>query len=177
MAGNRFPYNMPGHEALVTLINETYPLYDLSYHTTQFGEPFFAPVGEIPGRTYVEADDLKTGRRFWFVYRRLDIAQAFTVTPSVQIEGDITPTRIVQALNHNYGMNFGPDDVRYSDYVMADAGETTIYRVRTLPGSRVWYGEILVECNSTGLPTNVRLLESGQTRLLEDGSIRLLESV
>lgn len=175
MSDNQFPYNMQGHEALVRLINDTYPHYQMRPRTTVFGKPFFAPMEGIPGRTFIEAEATERNAFFWFVYRRLDLGVTFRDTPVIYIEGEITPRKIALELNRSYGMNFTERDVAFLDTPLVPLGMSTFYRLRALPGSYVWFGEAVIDVLPLGIPTDARLLESGAVRLMESGAFRLME--
>lgn len=174
MSDDNFPYNMPGREALVRLINDTYPGMNMGVSTTEFDPPFFSPTEDTPGRTFIEAHELH--KHFWFVYRRLDLAIALPDNPVIFIDGTITPKSIVEEINRTMGMHFDESDVVMVDIPLVPLGESTTYRMKAKTGSYVWYGEILIEAHSGDITPFTRLMEDGEIRLLEDGNPRLLET-
>lgn len=175
MSDNQFPYNMPGHEALVQLINDTYPHYQMRPRTTVFSKPFFTPITTIPGRTFIEAEATERNALFWFVYRRLDLGVTFAETPTIYIEGEITPRKIAEELNRTHGMNFSDRDVVWVDIPVVPLGQSVFYRLRALSDSYVWFGEAIIDVMPLGIPTDARLLENGAVRLMENGDFRLME--
>lgn len=176
MPTDRFPYDLPSREALIRLINETYPDYELGDDTTEFNAPFFAPTSSIPGRTYIEAEATLLNRKHWFVYRRLDLGVTFPHVLTISVAGVITPRKIVEEVNRVYNMRFDPTDVRMDDFPLAPSGYSVTYRLRALPGSYVWFGSALIDVNAIDVPLNVRVSEEGVYRLSEEGTIRLMEN-
>lgn len=176
MAGDRFPYDMQGHQALVTLINQTFPHYGLVPSKVEFSEPFHSPTTTEPGRTYIEAENTLYDHFMWFRYRRLDLAIALADIVTIYIDGVITPKRIAEELNRTHSMRFTDRDVLFYDFPLAPAGNTVMYRLRALPSSYVWYGETLIECRPIPSGTvGQRLMEDGTVRLTESGEPRFIE--
>lgn len=176
MSSDRFPYDMPPRAALIRLIEETYPNHQLVSDYLNIGEPFFAPTATTPGRTFIEVEDTDYNVKRWYVYRRLDLAIALGEQPHIQLTTAISPQAIVDEINRSRGMTLTADDVPYHSRPLVPVGESVIYRLRALPTSLVWYGEVLVDVTYVGPPpTPQRQLESGELRTLEDGTVRTLE--
>lgn len=177
MANDVFPYNLPSRQALIRLIQETHPRFNLKDEYTEFSQLFFAPTETSSGRTFitVEQTDLNITRSY--VFRRLNLSVAFRGSVTVKIEGAITSRSIVAELNRSRNMHLGPEDVEIDDTVLNPNGFSVNHTLKAKPGSYVWFGELVVNAESLSRPANVRLLEDGTERLLEDGEYRLLETV
>ena len=175
MSEDRFPYNLPSHEATVRLINDTYPRANMLPKLTRFETPTSVPIEGEPGRSHIAVTNLRTGKRNEYYYRRLDIGVTFTDGMEIYVDGPITPRSIVEEINRAYEMNFGPDDLLMSNNQLVPLGSGVVYQMRAYARSLVWYGDVVVVANPSVMPTNVRLLENGTARLLEEGTYRLLE--
>lgn len=175
MATDTFPFNLPSTQALIRLIQETHPRFNLKEQYTEFADLFHAPTPTSPGRTFitVEQTDLNITRSY--VFRRLNLGIAFRGQVTVKIEGPITPKAIVTELNRARNMFLGDDDVYANDDVLNPNGFSVVYTLKAKPESRVWFGELVINAESLSRPANVRLLEDGTERLLESGQYRLLE--
>lgn len=177
MADDRFPYNLPGRQALVRLINETYPSYRLDVAYTDFKPPFFSPTIQTPGRTFIQAENTEINADFWFVFRRLDLGILFPQNVEILVDGVITPRKIVEEINRSYDMSFDEEDVLMSNTQLVPLGHSAFYRMRSKAGSFVWYGSALIEVGPLHPPENARTLEDGVTfRFLENGDLREMES-
>lgn len=173
---DRFPYDLPSREALIRLIQETYPSLNVKMHNSTVELPYFSPTINTPGRTFVEVHLNNKEQPLVFVYRRLDLDTALN-SPSVIVEGAITPRAIAERLNESRGMSFGPDDVSFSEVELGEEGEQITYRMKALPQSLVWYGETTVTANSATSGENTRVTESGDDiRVTEDGETRRIEN-
>lgn len=175
MATDRFPYDLPSREALVTLIQHHRPNWDVQSNTVDFDPPFYSPTMETPGRTFIEVYLLDKGVKAWFGYRRLDIGIALGERISITVDGEITSNKIVQEINRTRNMQFGPDDVFMTDRVLGEAGSALLYRMRAKKGSHVWYGSTIIEIAPEIVDEYARLTELGELRLTEDGETRVLE--
>lgn len=175
MADDRFPYNMPSRSALIQLVNDSYPSYGLNEQNTEFGIPYFSPTVDVPGRTYIEAENTLTNTKMWFVFRRLDIARSLQGLTTIYIQGTITPRKIVEEINRAHEMNFSAVDVNMSDLQLVPNGQDAIYRLKANPGSYVWYGQVLIHAIAFNGLMGVRLMEDNTPRLMEDDTHRLME--
>lgn len=173
---DRFPYDMPSREALVTQVN-----IDLkrNYKPNQvtFEDMFFAPLPAIPGRTFIEMIDRTNGVKSYFVYRRLDLAhpKALGTNTRIKVFGLPTPASIATEINRSRKMTFGPDDVSFSTTVINTTDDVFVYRLKAMTGSYAYFGEtdIIVEVVEAN-PWS-RYLEDGDFRLMESGQVRELE--
>lgn len=172
---DRFPYNLPSREALVRLAAETTG-QDYESAFVSFDDMFFAPLQTVPGRTFIEMSDRKTGFKFWYMYRRLDLAIILGEGSLLRVVGVATPASIAREINRSRGMMFGPDDLSFSNVPIERHGYNVFrYRIPAMTGSYAYYGEveIIIEVIDDGPST--RLLEDKMPRQLEDGEIRFLE--
>lgn len=179
MATDKFPYDLESSKALALLIQAAQPSWGVTQHNVKFEDFQLIPTSSKPGRTFVDVVLLDQGRSVKFMYRRLDIAIALGDRIEVEVEGDVTPRKIVEQLNKIRGMQFSSEDVFVNDRVLAPAGKGITYRMRARLASPVWYGETILvvkEEEASEIPANIRLLEDGSPRLMEDGSYRLLEA-
>jgi hypothetical protein len=176
MATDRFPYDLPSREALVTLIQQSRPAWGIESHTVDFDPPYYSPTVETPGRTFIEVYMLDKGIKTWFRYRRLDISKAIGERIIISIEGDITSRKIVEKINSRRAMVFGVDDVYMTDRVLGSADTALLYRMRAKANSAVWYGSTIIEVVPANQVANARLAEDGSTRITEDGETRTLEA-
>lgn len=181
MADIRFPYDLPSYDALVELIRRERPSEDIQKDFLIFGDMFFAPTDEEPGRTYIEMTNLRTGKKRPFVYRRLDInpvLRQYTLAEEpyigIEIDGEITSAKILAEINRKFKMHLNHDDVEVSNKPLT-AEDNTVYTMYMLPKSYAYYGFISIYVNTTPDALNHRLLEDGTVRLMEDGRERLLE--
>lgn len=181
MAEFRFPYDLPSYDALVELIRRDRPDEDIQKEFLVFGDFFFAPTDEEPGRTYIEMTNLRNGKKRWFVYRRLDIQpvlREYTLDsePYIRIDlgGEITTAKIVAEINRKFKMHLDHNDVEVS-YKPLTTNANTVYTLYMLPGSYAYYGYVPIYVNTTPDEFAYRLLEDGTVRLLEDGTRRRME--
>lgn len=176
ITNDRFPYNMPSRDALVVQLNKDLRR-DYKPNQVSFEDMFFAPLPGVPGRTFIEMTDRLTGRKEFFVYRRLDLAhpKALGVNTKITILGLPTPAKIAAEINRSRKMTFGPDDISFSTVVIVTPENTFVYRLKAMAGSYAYFGEtdILVEVLAED-PFS-RYLEDGEQRLLETGEARQLE--
>ena len=172
---DRFPYNLPSRAALCRLIREK-PIYrDIKDDLVTFEDMFHAPVGGVPGRTFIEMIDLSTQIKSWFVFRRLDLKMALTKNSTIKIIGTPTPKAIAEEINRSRGMTFGPDDISFSTTPLVVKGDQVEYTLKAMLGSYAYYGECTITVSIVTPPGSTRLLEDGSERLLEDGTVRQLE--
>lgn len=181
MADIRFPYDLPSYDALIELIRRERPGEDILKDFLVFGDMFFAPTDEEPGRTYIEMTNLRNGKKRWFVYRRLDInpvLREYTLAEepyvSIELDGEITSAKILAEINRKFKMHLNHDDVEVSNKPLT-ADNNAVYTMYMLPGSYAYYGFVTIYVNTTPDAFAHRLLEDGTVRLLEDGTPRLLE--
>jgi len=131
----------------------------------------------IPGRTFIEMTDRLSGRKEFFVYRRLDLAhpKALGMGTKITIFGLPTPAKIANEINRSRKMTFGPDDLSFSTVVITVKEDTFVYRLKAMAGSYAYFGEtdILVEVIQEN--PHSRFLEDGDPRLMETGEYRELE--
>lgn len=177
MASDRFPYDLPSREAMVRLIQETFPKFGLEKRYAKLGRPFFQPTADIPGRTFIEVENTIKNVKANYVYRRLDLGVTFPNGLEIAVTGPITPRSVAQEINRAYEMQFGPEDVPYFDFMLVPIGISVVYRMRALSDSLVWFGDVLVTVHPADIPSNARLLEDGRVRYLEDGEVRIMEAL
>lgn len=171
---DRFPYDLPSREALVKLAAET-TKEDITSNFVSFDDMFFSPLQTIPGRTFIEMTNRKTGHKFWYMFRRLDLALVFGKTAIFKVVGPATPASIAAEINRSRNMVLGPDDLSFSQVTIPQRTNPFVYRLRAMTGSYAYYGEVdvLIEILDGGF--GARLLEDGDLRLMEDGQIRQLQ--
>lgn len=178
ITNDRFPYNMPAREALVKQVN-TDLRRNYKPEQVSFEDMFFAPLPAIPGRTYIEMTDRLTGRKEFFVYRRLDLAhpKALGMNTKITILGLPTPASIAKEINRSRKMTFGPDDISFSTVVINTKDDLFVYRLKAMAGSYAYFGETDILVEVIAVNPFARYLEDGDPRLLETGDIRELEHV
>lgn len=179
MISDRFPYDLPSFEALVRLVQETKPQWNVRAGFVKFGDLYASPTPELPGRTFIEMEDLYNQTKYWFVYRRLNFALVSSLPKAkITIHGKATPKSIAEEINRSRKMFLGPQDVDFSNEDVAHGRTTFTYTLKALPLSYVYYGQtdLTIEVIANTTVENARLLEDGSYRLLEDGTIRVLES-
>lgn len=172
-----FPLDVSSRSAMIRIIDETFPQLGVATQSVAFDEPYFSPTIADPGRTFVAMEILDLNQWYQFRYTRIDLAVIGEQVGEfdIPVEGDITPRKIIEALNAALGLQLNSDDVNMSDGVVAPEGLTIKYRVRAKPGSLVWYGSHVVRVTPDNIPENARLMEDGSIRTLETGDSRLLE--
>lgn len=173
---DRFPFDQPSREALVTQIN-----IDLkrNYKPNQvtFEDIFFAPLPAVPGRTFIEMVDLLTGVKSFFVYRRLDLGhqKALGQNTRIKVMGPPTPASIAAEINRSRKFALGPDDVSFSNVAIQHTEDVFVYRLKAMTGSYAYYGEAPITVEVMDSTPFARRLEDGDNRLMESGQIRELE--
>lgn len=179
MAADRFPYNMASREALVELIRRTEKKPNLQDRLVTFEDIFFAPTLLEPGRTYIEMEDLSTGKKDWYVYRRLNLSDPLCLGPTLKIKiiGDPSPASIATEVNRMLGFTFGPDDVSFSTDILPVTDNKFTYVMDAFVGSYAYFGSAKIEVEVIGASSRVRRLQDGSFRYKEDGVLRLLEDV
>jgi hypothetical protein len=177
MADIVFPYNLPSRLALIRLIQETHPRFNLKDEYTQFDEPYFAPTESIPGRTFIEVEQTDLNVKRQYVYRRLDLDITFKGGITIRLEAPVTPRKIVEEINRTRGMKLGADDVEISDREIGNPGVPVNYMLQAKPKSLVWFGSVPVYVEPMDRPQDIRILEDGSSRLVESGGYRMLEVV
>jgi hypothetical protein len=175
---DRFPYDMPSRAALVRLAQEEMPMEGIEEDYVNFDDMFFAPLPAVPGRTFIEMTNRKTGRKFPYVYRRLDLQ----LTPIgrdaiIRVTGLPTPATIAKEINRSRNMHFGPDDLSFSNVVINSRDTSFKYTLKALMGSYAYYGEVEITVEVLDVNGWARYLEDGDPRLMETGDIREMEHV
>jgi hypothetical protein len=168
---DRFPYNLPSREALVRLARED-TNEDIQSEHVNFEDMFFSPRPEIPGRTFIEMVNNRTKHKFWFVYRRLDMALVIGPNAHFKIDGLPTPANIAHEINRSRNMTFGPDDISFSNTVINATDDIFTYRLKAMTGSYAYFGEVDIEIELVGGNQYARFLETGEYRLTEAGLVR-----
>lgn len=177
----RFPYDLPSERALVELIRRDRPQDDVREGFVRFGDFYYSPTATEPGRTYVEMNNLRTGKKRWFVYRRLSIDQVlreyavddqYYVT--LEIDGAITSAKILAELNRTFRLPLDHTDVDTDDQIIT-TNDATVFTLTMRPDSYAYYGQAVIYVNTTPDKLYARLLEDGSIRLLENGVPRLME--
>jgi hypothetical protein len=171
-----FPYDLPGKQALVALIQKGLPHLDVREEYAVFGDLTHSPTSLIPGRSFVELDNQWTNIKSWLAFRRLDIAKSLGLKPKIVVQGAITARSIALEINRSRNRFLDATDVDWGNTTLSDGAKPFIYTMKILSSSYVYYGEVQIEVISSGVNPNARLLEDGTPRQLEDGSIRLLET-
>jgi hypothetical protein len=178
----RFPYDLPSFEAFIELIRRDRPSEEINPDMLVFGDFFFSPTEEEPGRSFIEMTNLLTGKKRWFVWRRLDInvvLREYTLDnePYVRINltGEITTAKIVNEINRQFNMHLNHDDVAVSHKPLT-TNTVSVWTMYMLPNSYAYYGYVPIYVNTTPDELGLRLLEDGTVRLLENGTPRRLES-
>lgn len=177
MATDVFPYNLPSRQALIRLIQETHPRFNLKEKYAAFTDPYAAPTESIPGRTFVEVEQIDLNLKRWYVYRRLDLNVSFKGGITIKLETPVTSRKIVEEINRTRGMNITAEDVELDDVELGQPGYPVNFVLVAKPTSFVWYGSVPVYVESLDRPANIRILEDGSSRLVESGSYRMLEVV
>ncbi len=175
MATDVFPYNLPSRLAMIRLIQETHPRFNLKEEYTHFDPPFASPTETNPGRTFVKVEQTDLNLERHYVYRRLDLNITFKGGITIKLDSPVTSRRIVEEINRVRDMNLGLDDVEMNDEPMGEPGQPLNYTMAAKEDSLVWYGSVPVYVESTDRPMNIRILEDGSSRLVETGDYRLLE--
>lgn len=177
----RFPFDLSSRKALIELIRRDRPTETIEEEYLIFGDFFFSPTEQEPGRTYIEMTNLWNGKKRWFVYRRLDINPVIRqYTPidesyvRVDIVGTITSEKILAEINRKFNMHLDHEDVAVSSKPLTDKN-SIVYTLIMLPNSYAYYGYVPIYVNTTPDQLGLRLLEDGTVRLLEDGTPRRLE--
>lgn len=182
MSTIRFPYDLPSEAALVELVRRDRPLDDIQPGFVVFGDLFFSPTPSEPGRTYVEMDNQRTGKKNWFIYRRLDIDQVLrTYLPVDQYyvainlgEEVISPYNIVKEINRVYRLKLDATDTSVSRTVLTDRKDY-IYTLTMDPHGFAYYGQVIVYVNTTPTLFEKRIDEEGIIRITEQGTNRIIE--
>lgn len=182
MSTLRFPYDLPSEAALVELVRRDRPLDDVRPGFVTFGDMFFSPTPTEPGRTYVEMDNQRTGKKSWFIYRRLDIDQVLReYLPLDQYyvgidlgDKEITAYNIVEEINRLYRLHLDHNDTDTSRSVLTRRTEH-IYTLTMHPECYAYYGQVVVYVNTTPPALEARLNEEGAIRLTEHGITRIAE--
>ncbi|MGB2135618.1 MAG: hypothetical protein ACPHYG_06460, partial [Flavobacteriales bacterium] len=172
-----FPYNLPSRQALIRLIKETNPRFNLKEKYAHFEPPHFAPTDSVPGRTFIEVEQTDLNLKRWYVYRRLDFAVTFRNGINIKLEAPVTSRRIVEEINRTRNMALTEADVALNDQALTQPGMPATWTMKAKPESYVWFGEVSVYVEPLDRPANIRLLEDGSARLIESGKYRLLEVV
>lgn len=174
---DRFPYNMPSRAALVELVRRSENRPNLRDQDVTFEDIFFSPSQLEPGRTYIEMVDRLAQKKYWYVYRRLNLGDPACLGQdlNIKIMGDPTPAAIAAEVNRSMGMTFGPDDVSFStDYIPVTEGRFE-YEMHAMTGSYAYFGKTRLIVDVIPASRLTRYLENGRIRYLENGIQRLLE--
>lgn len=175
---DRFPYNLPSRAALCRLIREK-PIYrNIKDDQVTFEDMYHSPVEGVPGRTFIEMVNLTDQIKSWFVFRRLDLKIALKQDSQITIQYPPTPRAIAEEINRSRGLTLGPDDISFSDTIIANVGTNFKYTVQAMLGSYVYFGDCTLEIEVITKAGGERLLETasgGFPRILEDGTLRVLE--
>lgn len=181
MSEIRFPYDLSSRKALVELIRRHHPDEDIQDDFLVFEDMFFSPTEQEPGHTSIEMTNLRTGKKRWFAYRRLDIEEVLRkYTPPdqtfvrIDITGEITSEKILAEINRVFVMHLDHEDVAVSNTPLTNKNNV-VYTLQILTGSYAYYGYVPIYVNTTPDQLGLRLLEDGIVRLLEDGTPRRLE--
>lgn len=182
MSTLRFPYDLPSEAALVELVRRDRPLDDVQPGFVSFGDLFFSPTPAEPGRTYVEMDNHRTGKKNWFVYRRLDIDTVLReylpldqYYVGIDLGGkEITAYNIVEEINRVFRLNLDHTDTDMSRTVLTRRPEY-IYTLTMHPTGFAYYGQAVVYVNTTPPALEARLTEEGVLRLTQHGIARVAE--
>lgn len=175
MASDRFPYDLPAFDAMVTLVQETKPSWRIQRDYVRFQDVQFQPTAEIPGRTYIEMIDMLANAKRPLVYRRLDLGIVLGNNYTITLTGVPTPRAIAKEVNRTKLMFLDEDTVDFSTTPIGDGITTFQYTLEAKPGAYVYYGSTNLIVQIAQIPTNARLLEGGDLRLLEAGDTRLLD--
>lgn len=182
MADIRFPYDLTSRAALIELIRRDRPFDWIVDENITFGDMFFAPTDEEPGRTFIEMTNAGSGKKRWLSYRRLDIDLVMReYTPNhashvnIVISGTITSAKILDELNRVFDMHLNHEDVLVNDRPLT-TGLDVVYTLQIIPTSLAYYGYVPIYVNTSPDQLDYRLFEDGEERLLENGQPRRLES-
>jgi len=171
-----FPYDLPSREALITLIDNTYPSLDLPNRSVSFDKQYFSPTMADPGRTFVETFLLGPKTKTWFSYSRLHFEDVYPENVQVSVPSDQPTTSrvVVEALNDQLGSTLDLSDVYYDDTELAPANTGFLYRLTALEGSFVFHGSVIINVVPTSEET--RYGENGTVLYMEDGTVKQMES-
>lgn len=182
MSSIRFPYDLHSEAALIELVRRDRPLDDIRDGFVTFGDLFFSPTPSEPGRTYVEMVNQRSGKKNWFIYRRLNIDQVLRAYLPVNQyyiainlgTNAITPQNIVNEINSNYGLKLNHLDTDYSQASLTER-EDYIYTLTMYPEGFAYYGQTLIYVNTTPPELELRMDEEGSIRLTEHNIFRVAE--
>lgn len=172
-----FPYDLPGHRAIVALLQKTRPLLDVREGYVKFEDLRHSPIEDMPGRSFIEVDNQWTNIKSFFAYRRLDLGRALGPgVIKIVVVGAITPQSIAVEINRSRNRFLDDTDVDFGNSALFKGKGVHRYVLKALPSSFVYYGEAIVEVESVPFNAYARLLENGVARELEDGTIRMMEN-
>lgn len=174
MASDRFPYDLPSFKAMVELVQRTKPEWRAVAEYVRFMDLEHWPTLALPGRSFIEMENLLTRKKHFFMFKRLDMAVVLANT-SIQLNVPPTQRAIVDEINRTKGMFLGEIDTDYLTTRVGGGNSAFIYTLKAKPTSYVYYGQAQIAVNLEHV-VNARLLEDGSPRLLENSETRLLES-
>lgn len=170
------PYDLPSREALISLIDNTFPSLDIPNRSVSFDEPYFSPTIANPGRTFIETYLFEPKIKTWFSYSRVHFKDVYPENVQVTVPPDqpTTSRMVVEALNAKFGSTLDLSDVYYDDTELAPANTGFLYRLTALEGSFVFHGSIIINVMSPN--DNNRYGEDGTVLYMEDGTVMQMEA-
>ena len=136
LSADRFPYDRPSLQALITLVQASKPHWRVYESNVEFRELMHVPMVGNPGRTFIEVYNRDLGVKKPFFYRRLSLATAMEVGDTGHVDllrpsdvSEITKTELIGVLNDRYRLYLEPTDVEFSDQTIRpdEAATETLY--------------------------------------------------